>query len=236
MLRALIVDDEKHAREELELLLEQSASFEIVGSCSNALEALRLINREKPEVLFLDIDMPVLGGFELLSMLEEQNLPRVVFVTAYDKYAVKAFEEQALDYLLKPVDPARLQLTIEKLQQAERSGLPPNYPLAELKRIPCCGANRVKLVDPASVEYVRSDLGGVYLVTAEGEFFTDLTLKTLAERTELMRCHKQYLINPALIDEIQLLDGGLAEIHTRSGRQLPVSRRYMKQLKETFEL
>ncbi len=235
-MRALIVDDESHARKELQRLLEASASFEIVGSCSNVMEALRLINREKPQVLFLDVDMPVLNGFELLSMLDEKHLPRVVFVTAYDQYAVKAFEEQALDYLLKPVDPERLRKTIDKLKQEDAGGRAVSYPQAELKRIPCCLANRVKLIDPQSVEYVRSDFGGVYLVTAEGEFFTDLTLKTLAARTSLVPCHKQYLINPALIDEIRFLEGGLAEIQTRSGRQLPVSRRYVRPLKETFEL
>ena len=236
MMRTLIVDDEQHAREELQALLNETDAFEIIGSCSNAIEALRMINREKPEVLFLDIDMPVLGGFELLSMLEEENLPQVVFVTAYDEYALKAFEEQALDYLLKPVDPARLKKTVEKLKQSTGASLPAQYRTAELKRIPCVGANRIKLVDPAGVEFVRSDLSGVHLVTAEGEFFTELTLKTLEERTPLVRCHKQYLVNPAMIDEILLLEGGLAEIHTASGRRLPVSRRYMKQLKETFEI
>lgn len=236
MMRTLIVDDEQHAREELQALLDETESFEIIGSCGNAIEALRMINREKPEVLFLDIDMPVLGGFELLSMLEEESMPKVVFVTAYDEYALKAFEEQALDYLLKPVDSTRLRKTVEKLKHSTVSNLPAQYRTAELKRIPCVGANRIKLVDPACVEFVRSDLSGVHLVTAEGEFFTELTLKTLEERTPLVRCHKQYLVNPAMIDEILLLEGGLAEIHTRSGQQLPVSRRYMKQLKETFEL
>lgn len=236
MIRALIVDDEQHAREELQALLDETASFEIIGSCSNALEAVRMINREKPEVLFLDIDMPVLNGFELLSMLEEENLPHVVFVTAYDEYALKAFEEQALDYLLKPVDPERLKKTVEKLKHAPRGDLPAQYKMAELKRVPCVGTNRIKLIDPLDVEFVRSDLSGVHLITADGEFFTELTLKTLEDRTNLVRCHKQYLVNPSAIDEIMLLEGGLAEIHTRSSGQIPVSRRYMKQLKETFEI
>ena len=235
MIRTLIVDDEQHAREELQALLQETAAFEIIGSCGNALDAVRLINRDKPDLLFLDIDMPVLNGFELLSLLEQEHLPQVVFVTAYDEYALKAFEEQAVDYLLKPVDRERLQKTVEKLKHSPQS-LPAPYRTAELKRIPCLGASRIKLIDPQQVEFVRSDLSGVHLVTADGEFFTELTLKTLEERTALVRCHKQYLVNPAIIDEIMLLEGGLAEIHTRSGHQLPVSRRYMKQLKETFEI
>lgn len=236
MIRTLIVDDEQHAREELQALLKEFANFEIIGSCGNALEAVRLINRDKPDLLFLDVNMPVLNGFELLSMLEQEHLPQVVFVTAYDEYALKAFEQQALDYLLKPVDAVRLKKTVEKVKQFTHDDLPARYRTAELKRIPCIGANRIKLVDPQSVEYARSDLSGIHLVTEEGEFFTELTLKTLEERTPLVHCHKQYLVNPAAIDEIMLLEGGLAEIHTRSGQQLPVSRRYMKQLKETFEL
>ncbi|PLX86968.1 MAG: two-component system response regulator YehT [Desulfuromonas sp.] len=236
MIRALIVDDEQHAREELQVLLEATDAFEIVGSCSNALEAIRVINRDQPQVIFLDIDMPVLSGFELLSMLEKEQMPQVVFVTAYDEFALKAFEEQAVDYLLKPVDPERLNKTVEKLQQVGASTLPAHYRTAELKRIPCIGASRVKLINPGSVEFVRSDVSGIHLITDDGEFFTELTLKTLEQRTNLVRCHKQYLVNPEKIDEILLLEGGLAEIHTGSGRQLPVSRRYMKLLKETFEL
>lgn len=236
MIRTLIIDDEQPAREELALLVAETGAFEILGCCSNALEALRLIKQERPELLFLDIEMPVLNGFELLAMIEDELMPHVVFVTAYDEHALKAFEEKTLDYLLKPVSSDRLQKTVFKLKETIRRGLPPRHQVAKLKYIPCQFAGRVKLIPPDAVQYIFSDLTGLHVVTAEGQFFTELTLKVLEERTPLLRCQRQYLVNPDSIDEIRLLENGLAEIITRQGQLLPVSRRYLRELKLHFEL
>jgi two-component system LytT family response regulator len=237
MIRALIVDDEMHAREELRLLLEETGEVKVVATCANALEAVKAINRERPQALFLDIQMPVIGGFELLSMIDEEVMPHVVFVTAYDEYALKAFEEKTLDYLLKPVAPERLKKSVEKLRSALRSGAPAVYETVPLNRIPCVSANRIKLVEPHAVEYVHSDLSGVHVVTPQGSFYTELTLKVLEDRTDLLRCHRQYLVNLDRVDEILLLlESGLAEIRTKSGQTLPVSRRYLKSLKERLNL
>ena len=236
MIRALIVDDEPHAREELRALLEETGAFEVVGACANAVEALKAIRRERPEVLFLDIQMPVIDGFELLAMVEEAAMPHVVFVTAYDEYALKAFEEKTLDYLLKPVDRERLGRTVEKLRAALADAGPPAYETPPLERIPCLRGNRIKLVPVGEVELVRSDLAGVHVVSAEGDFFTELTLKVLEERAALVRCHKQYLLNLDRLDEITLLESGLAEVRTRCGHTVPVSRRYLKILRERLYL
>lgn len=236
MIRALIIDDEQHAREELELLVSQTEAFDVICSCANAIDALRVIRQERPELLFLDIQMPALNGFELLSMIEDELMPHVVFVTAYDEFALKAFEEKTLDYLLKPVVPERLYKTVAKVREAIRRGDPPRYQVKNLKQIPCQFANRVKLILPDDVEYVFSDVSGIHVVTAEGKFFTELTLKVLEKRTPLLRCQRQYLINPSCIDEIKLLDHGLAEIITRRGSLLPVSRRYLRQLKLQLDL
>lgn len=236
MIRALIVDDEMHAREELRLLLEETGEVEVVAACANALEAVKAINRQRPQVLFLDIQMPVIGGFELLSMIDEEIMPHVVFVTAYDEYALKAFEEKTLDYLLKPVAPARLKKSLEKLRAVLRSGAPGAYETIPLGRIPCVSANRIKLIEPQAVEYAHSDLSGVHVVTPQGSFFTELTLKVLEDRTDLLRCHRQFLVNLDQVDEILLLDSGLAEIRTRFGKALPVSRRYLKTLKDRLNL
>lgn len=236
MIRALIVDDEMHAREELRLLLEETGEVEVVGSCANALEAVKAINRLRPQVLFLDIQMPLIGGFELLSMIDEEIMPHVVFVTAYDEYALKAFEEKTLDYLLKPVAAERLKKSLEKLRTVLRSGAPGAYETVSLSRIPCASANRIKLVEPQSVEYVHSDLSGVHVVTSQGSLFTELTLKVLEDRTDLLRCHRQFLVNLDQVDEILLLESGLAEIRTKSGQSLPISRRYLKSLKDRLHL
>lgn len=236
MIRALIVDDEMHAREELRLLLVETGEVEVVGSCANALEAVKAINRLRPQVLFLDIQMPLIGGFELLSMIDEEIMPHVVFVTAYDEYALKAFEEKTLDYLLKPVAAERLKKSLEKLRTVLRSGAPGAYETVSLSRIPCASANRIKLVEPQSVEYVHSDLSGVHVVTSQGSLFTELTLKVLEDRTDLLRCHRQFLVNLDQVDEILLLESGLAEIRTKSGQSLPISRRYLKRLKDRLHL
>lgn len=232
MIRTIIVDDELHAREELASLLCETELFEIVGSCGNAIDAIKQINRERPQVLFLDIQMPALDGFELLSMIDEQIMPLVVFVTAYDEYALKAFEEKTLDYLLKPVEPERLAKTIGKLQKAIELGTMPRYETPALDRIPCLSAQKIKLVGTKNVEYAHSDLSGVHIHTDKQNLFTELTLKVLEDRAGLLRCHKQYLVNMDHIDEITLLENGLAEIRTRSGQKLPVSRRYLRKLKE----
>ncbi len=236
MIRALIIDDEQHAREELELLVQETGAFEILGSCANAIDALRRIRTEKPELLFLDIQMPVLNGFELLAMIEDELMPHVVFVTAYDEHALKAFEEKTLDYLLKPVSRERLLKTVNKVRETIRRGEPPYYQVEPLRHIPCQFAHRIKLIPAADVEYVYSDLTGIHLVTSEGQFFTELTLKVLEERTPLLRCQRQFLVNPDKIDEIKLLENGLAELKTQLSHILPVSRRYLRQLKVRLKL
>jgi len=236
MIRALIIDDEQHAREELELLVAETGAFKLLGSCANAIDALRKIRTEKPELLFLDIEMPALNGFELLAMIEDELMPHVVFVTAYNQHALKAFEEKTLDYLLKPVSPERFLKTINKVRESIRRGEPPQYQIEPLRHIPCQFSNRVKLIPSNDIEYVFSNLTGIHIVTEEGQFFTELTLRVLEARTPLLRCQRQYLVNPESIDEIKLLENGSAEIKTRLGTPLPVSRRYLRQLKVYLKL
>ncbi|BDG02066.1 two-component system response regulator BtsR [Anaeromyxobacter oryzae] len=229
MMRALIVDDELHAREELEALLVETGAFEIVGRCANAVEAMQALRREKPDVLFLDIQMPAISGLELLSMLDDAELPSVVFVTAHDEFALRAFEASAVDYLLKPVQAERLAKTVEKLRRLpgplDRASLPPS----PIVRIPCLAGRAIKLLDLSEVEVARSSEAGVYVLGPRGELFTELTLKVLEERAGLLRCHKQYLVNVDAVDEIHLEEG---TIRTRSGKDVPVSRRFLPKLRE----
>jgi two-component system LytT family response regulator len=236
MIRALIIDDEQHAREELEHLVKETGAFEILGSCANAIDALRRIRVDKPELLFLDVEMPALNGFELLAMIEDELMPHVVFVTAYNEHALQAFEEKTLDYLLKPVSLERLLKTVHKVREAIRRGEPPNHQVESLRHVPCQFANRVKLIPSAEIEYVFSDLSGIHIVTAEGQYFTELTLRVLEERSPLLRCQRQYLVNPDQIDEIMLFENGSGEIKTKLGRLLPVSRRYLRQLRVRLKL
>ena len=231
-MRVLIVDDEIYAREEIEAILNETGEFMVAGKCANALEAIRAINREKPDVLFLDVQMPVINGFELLGMIDEKVMPSVVFVTAYDEYALKAFEENALDYLLKPVEKERLAKTVVKLKKRFSEGVKPVFSGPDIKKIPCIHSSRIKLINASEVESVQSGETGVYAVCPNGEFYTDLTLQVLENRTDLVRCHKQFLINLDWVDEILLRENGAADIKTKSGRLVPVSRRYLRILRD----
>lgn len=240
MLKAIIIDDELYAREELNELLIESNKIEVITQCANAIEGLKAINNLKPDVVFLDIDMPQVTGLELLSMLDPSNMPIVVFVTAYNEYAVKAFEDNAFDYLLKPVESSRLQKTIRRIvlndeKNKERSDLSV-FISNKLELIPCSGFNRILLLEPSKIEVAMSEQTGVHLLTTSEKFTASLSLKILEQKTELIRCHRQYLINPTSIREIKLLENGAAEILTRSNHRAPVSRRYLKVIKDRFGL
>ncbi|GEA50642.1 putative response regulatory protein [Vibrio inusitatus NBRC 102082] len=236
MLKALVIDDELFAREELIELLEQTQQIEIIDQAANAIVGLQKINTLKPDVVFLDIHMPQVSGIELLSMLDPDTMPAVVFITAYDQYALQAFEDNAFDYLLKPVDPLRLEKTVCRLIKrfkkeqlsVDLSAITPTT----LEQVPCIGHNRIMLVPVEAIEVAYSDISGVNIQTSEHTTSSQLTLKVLEEKTPLMRCHRQYLVSPKAIREIKLLDQGLAEIITIGGYQAPVSRRYLKVLKE----
>lgn len=231
---ALVIDDELFAREELMELLEETHQIEVIDQAGNAIDGLKKINHLKPDVVFLDIQMPQVTGIELLGMLDPDTMPKVVFVTAYDQYAVQAFEDNAFDYLLKPVDPARLKKTIQRLFKYEKVSHEQydNIAPSTLNQIPCVGHNRIVIIPTQDVECAYSDISGVHIRTVEQVATSQLTLKVLEQKTGLVRCHRQYLINIKMIKEIKLLDHGLAEITTQGDFTVPVSRRYLKTLKE----
>ncbi len=236
MYRAIIIDDEPYARDELRFMLEKTGLFDIAAEGANAVEGVRLVNSLRPDIIFLDISMPVLNGFEMLSMIEKSIMPYVVFVTAYDEYALKAFEEKALDYLLKPIEDERFRMTLDKIVATLKSGEKPEYNRMPLTKIPCTLKNTIKLIDLKDVEYIRSDITGVHVVTADGEYLTDLTLKVIECRSDLFRCHRQYLVNISAIDRININENLSARLFTRSGREIQVSRRYLKTLKDHLGL
>ena len=205
-------------------MLEETGKVQVLQKCANALEGIKAINHLHPDVIFLDIQLPEISGFEMLSMIEEIKLPRVVFVTAYDEFAIDAFENDAVDYLLKPVEKLRLEKTIEKLNRVIINKSPQKLNIPSLKKIPSAGANKIKMIDIDTIEYAHSNETGVFFFDCEKKHFTDLTLKVLEEKTKLFRCHKQYLINPDKIDEIIFEENSAAKVQTMGKHSVPVSR------------
>ena len=190
MINVLIVDDEPLARENLRVLLQTHEDVNIVGECANAVEAIGAVHKLRPDVLFLDIQMPRISGLEMVGMLDPEHRPYIVFLTAFDEYAVKAFEEHAFDYLLKPIEEKRLEKTLMRLRQEraaqDMSVLSENQ--QALKFIPCTGHSRIYLLQMDDVAFVSSRMSGVYVTSGEGkEGFTELTLRTLESRTPLIR-------------------------------------------------
>ena len=252
MLRIIIADDEFDIVELCRALITYPGA-EIVGEACNGIELLKKIEELHPDVVITDICMPGMTGLELIERAK-QEFPAINFIvmSGYTEfqYAQTALRFGVWDYLLKPLDPARLQRTLDRLVQLARRENPvadgqgatapgsgdPGLVAAPLRTIPCIGHNRILLLPLAEVEYVFSDLAGNHVVTASREGTTELTLRTLEARSGLLRCHRQYLLNPAQIAEILLLDGGLAEVVTRSGRKVPVSRRFLRPLKEQLAI
>ncbi|WP_426575758.1 two-component system response regulator BtsR [Xenorhabdus stockiae] len=238
-MNVLIVDDEPLARENLRCLLAEETDIQIIGECANAVEAIGAIHRLKPDVVFLDIQMPRITGLEMVGMLDPEHRPYIVFLTAFDEYAIQAFEEHAFDYLLKPLEKERLSKTLQRLrsgyQKQHLADLQPEN--EQLKYIPCTGHSRIWLMQLDEVLYITSRMSGVYVMNANGqEGFTELTLRTLETRTPLTRCHRQYLVNMTHLREIVFGENGHAELVLRNEARIPVSRRYLKPLKEELGL
>ncbi|MCF6235466.1 MAG: two-component system response regulator BtsR [Gammaproteobacteria bacterium] len=232
MINALIVDDEPHARDDLEEKIGADPDFNIVGKCANAFEAIKEINSKRPNVVFLDIIMPKISGIEMLRMLDKDDMPRIVFVTAYPEYAIEAFEKNAIDFLLKPVKTDRLNITLERLKEDYR----PQPDIVKIlsttmQFIPCYKDGCNYLINVKDVcRAFSTTTTGVHIVTGKNceEFHTDLSLKVLEENTPLVRCYRQHLVDPDCIKMITKQENGLGEIHTVSGAIIPVSRKYMK--------
>lgn len=237
-MNVLIVDDEPLARENLRCLLEDIADIEIIGECANAIEAISSIHKLKPDAVFLDIQMPRVTGLEMVRMLDPEDRPYIIFLTAFDEYAIEAFEEHAFDYLLKPVEKQRMEKTLHRLRQGkQKQNIEALVGSEPLKFIPCTGHSRIWLMKLDEVLYVTSRMSGVFVISKQGqEGFTELTLRTLEMRTPLVRCHRQYLVNMTQLNEILFGDNGQAELVLSNGERIPVSRRYLKPLKEALGL
>jgi len=231
MIRTIIVDDEPNAREDLEKKIKTDPGFDVVGTCENAFVAIRDINKQHPDVVFLDINMPKISGIEVLSMLDRDNMPRIVFVTAHGEYAIEAFQKNAIDFLLKPVKSDRLNITLARLKENHQPQpvITEAFP-TDLKFVPCYQGTRYYLINIKEIIHAfSSPTTGVHLVTGDGnqEYQTNLPLKVFDDNSPLKRCHRQHVVNPDYIKCIEKLDNGLGQIYTYGNHTIPVSRNFM---------
>lgn len=239
--KALIIDDERLARNELNTLLKDFAEIEVIGEASNAKEGLEKIDSLQPDLIFLDIQMPGKTGFEMLQELDAA--PHVIFVTAYDEYALKAFEVNALDYLLKPVEPKRLAETLQKLLVAEEK----EAALANSHRGILTESDQVFVKDGERCWFVK--LEDVRLFESVGNyakvFFANnkplilKSLNALEERLDdkvFFRANRKQIVNLRMVEKVEpYFNGGLL-LELKAGEKVELSRRQAVKFKEMMSL
>ncbi len=246
----IVVDDEKLARDELGFLLRDFPEVEVIATGSNGLEALDLIEKLEPEVVFLDVHMPGLDGVGVVRRLREKGLrlPHFIFVTAYDQYAVEAFRLEAMDYLLKPVDKGRLAESIERARRAIQDSKPPepaavpvSHPAPRTKLL-IRANSRNFIVDANDVIYATIDNGLITLVSTnlEGDsnYRTIEDLQANLDRDTFWRVHRSYLVNINRIKEVipWFKSSYQIRMDDRKRTEIPVSRVQTRRLRELFKL
>jgi DNA-binding LytR/AlgR family response regulator len=251
-LRALIIDDEPLARQELQYLLERAGGVDVLAQGTNGIEAVELIRTHKPDLVFLDVQMPGLDGFGVLKKLLDRKvpMPQVVFATAFNQYAVRAFEVNAIDYLLKPFDRKRVMQTIEKAQArlvapvesasdakldallrlVEEQAQPPK---ANSGKVVVRAQSRLLLVDQREICFASIEEGTISVVTR--------TLEELMDQLEpemFWRAHRSYLVNIQHIREVVPWFKSSYQLRMDDAQktEIPVSRAQTKRLRELFNL
>lgn len=239
-LRCVLVDDEAPARDRLRRMLAEHAEVEVVGEAGDVDAAVALVDAERPELLFLDVQMPGGDGFDVLRRVE--HLPRVVFTTAFDQYAVRAFEVSSVDYLLKPFAKPRLAAALERVRAATAAREDAAAPVRRVLeaatpfRIPAKRGAKIVLLDPSEIAWFEADDTLVHARVGETRYLVERSLADLEATLEgsFFRTHRAYLVNLAKIGEIVPGDAGTYRLVIRdeTKTQLPLSRRQAQKLRE----
>lgn len=253
---ALIVDDEQPARDELAFLLKDFPEVEVVGQGKNGVEAVSLTKELSPSLMFLDVQMPGLDGFGVIRKLLEKKIrpPHVVFVTAYDQYAVQAFEVNAADYLLKPISRARLEKALGRVRRAAESAditqhkldkvveMLERRPVPQKNKLVVKAGGRLYLLDSDDVVYASIEDGVISIVTREIEgqsnFRTVEELQNALDPKVFWRVHRSYLININRIKEVipWFKSSYQLKMDDRKQSEIPVSRAQTRKLRELLNL
>ena len=251
MIRTIIADDEPLVRKKLRAALESEGDIDIVAECGNGNECIAAVKNCRPDLLMLDVQMPEVDGFDVLRSISAAEMPIVVFVTAHDQYAIRAFETHALDYVLKPFDRARLQSAIhrvrgevhklERNQLADRAlGL-----LADLKpenrkdpRLWLRCEGRIVALDVAEIDWIQASLNYVVLYAGGHSYRTRETIGNILERLDpetFVRIHRSIIVNVTRIKELVPCNSAEYVVVLKNGRELSCSRSYRASLQRLFE-
>ena len=244
MKRVLIIGDEPLARMVVREYLQGMSGFEIVQECSDGFEGIKAINQHHPDLIFLDVQMPKINGFEMLELLEQQ--PAVIFATAFDEYAIKAFEAHAVDYLLKPFSKERFEKAIEKyLSQNNTQVQKQTDQLLEAvalsngrhERIVVKTGTKVKIIPVQDVLYLEADDDYVNIHTHEGSYLKNRTMsffEQMLNAQQFVRVHRSYIVS---VQEITRIDPYEKDAHLailKSGTKIPVSKSGYTKLKQVL--
>jgi two-component system, LytTR family, response regulator len=235
-IRAVVVDDEPLARSSLKLLLRRDPEVELVGECRSGMEALAEIRRKKPELVFLDVQMPECDGFDVLEQLGSEMPPALVFVTAYDQYALRAFEAGALDYLLKPFDNARFERALNRAKERIEQG---KETPRKIERLAIKNAGQVLFQKISEIDWIEA---ADYYVCLHVGTKTHLLRRSMSdvdqelEKAAFCRIHRSAIVNLERVRQLEISEDGGTDVVLNGGTRLRLSRRYRKDLQARLGL
>lgn len=244
ILKALLIDDEPLACDLVEEYLQDYAEVEVLGRCHDGFEGLKAINEHKPDLVFLDVQMPKISGFEMLELLDEP--PAVIFATAFDEYAIQAFEQNAVDYLLKPFSKERFDKAVKKFLDRKETSVENVKKVAEeatqvtnQNRVVLKDGARIRIIPVKDISRLEADDDYVKIFTAQGNFMKKKTLthfeKTL-NKDVFVRVHRSHLVNVSHISRIDPYEKNSHIALLKDDTRVPVSRSGYQLLKEVLNL
>lgn len=241
MLRVLIVDDEPLMCDELRCVLEQIGGVEIIGVCQNGEDVPGVVLREKPDIMFLDIQMPGISGMQVARIVASQPYPpAIVFVTAYDKFALEAFGVSAVDYILKPFDNQDIQRSLERIRRRLPSNERTPGPVTMKKMLVEAG-DRLEVIDYLQIQLFRAEERQVFLHTTDGRIYEVKyrlsELEEILDSQKFFRCHRNYIVNVDQIKQVaNWFNRGYILILQSPSIEIPVGRVYISKLRQHLPL
>jgi len=242
-MKVIIIDDEPLARSIVKEYLQSYTEVTILAECNDGFEGIKAINQHTPDLIFLDIQMPKINGFEMLELVE--NPPAVIFTTAFDEYAIKAFESNAVDYLLKPFSKERFDKAIQKYLQQQKPAQPKLESVLESaaqspiqqNRVVVKDGSKIKIIPVTQIQYLEAADDYVKIFTAEGSFLKKKTMgyfEQSMQAFQFVRVHRSYIVNTQLITRIDAYEKDSHLILLSTGAKLPVSKAGYSKLKEVL--